>query len=78
MITTESKMKKMIAVLAGTHREFKEFSRNNTDKNLVFCDGWPKFAGLVFSEFIEIGTFRSRPDALEIYVRVLPMVRPNV
>lgn len=70
-------MGKPIAVLAGTRQEFWEYSRDWPDREMVFCDSWPKFAGLEFSEVVEIGTFRSRPDALEIYQRVVPMVRPN-
>lgn len=66
-----------IAVLAGTRNEFVEYKRLNNDKRLVFCDRWPEFAGLEFSEFVEVGTFGSRNDALVIYQRVLPMVRPN-
>lgn len=68
-------MKHKHAVLAGNYAEFKEFSINNKDKDLVFCDAWPKFAGLRFTDVIEVGTFRSRPDAFDIYQKVLPMVR---
>ena len=70
-------MSKCIAVLAGTYQEFWKYSRDWPDRKMVFCDHWPKFAGLEFSEVVEIGTFKSRPDALEIYQRVAPMVRPN-
>ena len=68
---------RLIAVLAGTRNEFVEYKRRHSDKRLVFCDRWPEFAGVEFSEIVEIGTFRLRPDALQIYQQVLPMVRTN-
>lgn len=64
----------MIAVLAGTYQEFCEYADQNKGKKLVFCDKWPNFVGLKFSEYVEIGTFRLRPDALDLYQRVMPMV----
>lgn len=66
-----------IAVLAGTRNEFVEYKRQHSDKRLVFCDRWPGFAGFEFQDFVEIGTFRLRPDALLIYQQVLPMVHHN-
>lgn len=67
-----------IAVLAGTRNEFVEYKRQNSDKKMVFCNRWPEFAGFEFQDFVEIGTFRLRPDALQIYQQVLPMMRPNI
>lgn len=67
---------KPVAVLAGTFPQFREYERQHREQKLVFCDRWPYFAGLEFSSLVEVGTFRSRPDALDIYQRVVPMVRP--
>ena len=61
-----------IAVLAGNLQQFRQYSKGN--KNMVYCDKWPNFAGYRFSSLVEVGTFCLRKDAEEIRERVLPMV----
>lgn len=68
-------MIKRTAVLAGTYNEFAKYARNRPKQRLVFCDRCHQFSGIEFSDVVEIGTFRSRPDALDIYQCVMPMVR---
>lgn len=70
-----SKDRPVVAVLAGTHREFLEWELAHKEVRSVFCDRWPKFAGLKFSKMVECGTFRQRKDAFELWLRVAPMVR---
>jgi hypothetical protein len=53
------KNKPLVAVLAGNYSEFRCWSSNNPEINGIFCDKWPRFAGLKFKEIIEIGSFRS-------------------
>ena len=67
----------IVAVLAGTRAQFTEWQREHPDTRAVFCDYWPGFAGIEFTSMVEIGTFRKRPDALEIWQQVAPRVRPN-
>ena len=64
----------IVAVLAGNFQEFSAY-RDNDAVKYVYCNNWPDFAGIRFNKFIEVGTFRKRPDALELYKRVLPMIR---
>jgi hypothetical protein len=64
----------IIAVLAGTRAQFIEWQHTHKEVKAIFCDWWPAFAGLKFSAMVEIGTFRKRPDALEIWQKVVPMV----
>ena len=66
-----------VAVLAGTYAQFLDYASNHPKPKPVFCDRWPTFAGLEFSAMVEVGSFRQRQDALDIYQRVAPMVRPN-
>lgn len=66
---------KLIAILAGNYSQFKKWQQSNQDKQAVYCDYWPQFAGLEFSEMVEVGTFRERKDALDLWQRVAPMVR---
>lgn len=65
--------KRTIAVLAGTFSEATKY-RDNDAVKYVYCNNWPDFAGLKFDSLVEVGTFRKRKDALEIYQRVLPML----
>lgn len=68
-------MTKRIAVLAGNHQQFLEYKRDHPNDHLTYCGEWPRFAGLEFHEMVEVGTFRNRKDALDIYQHVLPRVR---
>ena len=70
-------MKPVVAILAGTFQEFREFANAHPEINAVFCGSCHMFNGIEFSHFIEIGTFRKRENALEIYTRVMPMIRRN-
>ena len=47
-------MSKCIAVLAGTYQEFLEYSRDWPDRQMVFCDSWPKFGGLDFQRLSKL------------------------
>ena len=67
----------LVAVLAGTHKQFMGWCADNTQERGIYCDEWPRFAGLEFSRVVEVGTFRQRKDALDLWQRVIPMVRPN-
>lgn len=66
--------KTVVAVLAGNFQEFSMY-RDNDAVKYVYCNNWPDFAGIEFHKLVEVGTFRKRRDALELYQRVLPMVR---
>ena len=68
--------KQAVAILAGNHAQYLEWQRHNPSIRGVYCDQLPMFAGIEFSKMIRIGTFEYRPDALEIYQYVVPMVRP--
>ena len=68
--------KTFVAVLAGNFQEFSIYKDNDALK-YIYCNNWPDFAGIEFHRFIEVGTFRKRPDALQLYQRVLPMVRAD-
>lgn len=71
------RVSQLVAVLAGNRAQFREWEIAHKDVRAVFCDRWPDFAGLEFSQMIEIGTFKSRKDALELWQRVAPMVMAN-
>ena len=73
----DCRVRQPVAILAGNRAQFLEWQRKNQEVRAVFCDQWPMFAGLEFSSMVEVGTFGLRPDALEIWQRVAPMVRPN-
>lgn len=68
---------KPVAVLAGNSAQFYEYARQNPVPKPIFCHQWPDFGGIEFSKLVMVGTFKKRQDALEIYSRVLPMVRPD-
>lgn len=74
----ERQVRPLVAVLAGTHEQFRLWANANQTERGVYCDVWPLFAGLEFTRMVEVGTFRLRKDALELWQRVAPMVRPNV
>ena len=74
----ERRVSPLVAVLAGNWAQFREWENAHKDVRAVFCNRWPNFAGLEFSQMIEIGTFKSRKDALELWQRVAPMIRANV
>jgi hypothetical protein len=59
-----------VAVLAGTYAQFLSWQRENPGVRAVFCDQWPDFAGMEFSRVVEVGTFRGRKDAFELWRRV--------
>lgn len=67
----------LVAILAGSYAQFLEWEATHPYVRAVFCDEWPRFAGYEFSEIIEVGTFRQREDAAELWQMVVPMVRPS-
>lgn len=73
----ERRVRPLVAVLAGTHKQFTQWCAANPTEQGYYCDEWPRFAGLEFSRMVEVGTFRLRKDALDLWQRVAPMVRPN-
>jgi len=70
--------KPLVAVMAGNKTQFDDWANKNPDLHGIFCDDWPRFAGMEFEKAVEIGTFRARKDALGIWQKVMPMVRPKV
>jgi len=67
----EQSAKQLVAVLAGTYEQFEHWCAEHPKECCVYCDEWPRFAGLRFVRMVEVGTFRQRNDAVELWKKVV-------
>ena len=65
----------IVAVMAGSSLQWREFDRAHPESRNVFCNRWPEFAGYEFDRAEIVGNFETRKDATEIMQRVMMQVR---